>query len=314
MILVTGGLGFIGSHTAQAFLDLGESVVVTARHTPPPDFLAGAVVIERVDGADEAAFLDIGRRHEITGIVHLAGAGLAVTDPVDSLRSNTLGLLNVLRAARTWGVRRVGVASTIGVYAGVDETPWREDMALPMVAPHAIPVAKKSAELFALLVAQAAGFEVVNLRIGAIWGPLGRPTSPFFAIPRLVNAAAAGEDPGPFAHAGAGGDQCYVRDCARAIALLQTAPRLGHHTYNVSSGRSVRNEEVVDAIRAVRPDARLDLLPGGGPPAGHLDITRLRDDIGFRPEYDLDRAVADYLDWLSRAPAATTAPSGSATP
>jgi nucleoside-diphosphate-sugar epimerase len=79
MILITGGLGSIGSHTARALLDLGESIVLTAhRSTELPEFLAGEpagrVVVEPLDTADEASFVEIGKRHEITGIVHLAAA------------------------------------------------------------------------------------------------------------------------------------------------------------------------------------------------------------------------------------------------
>src|SRR5689334_11862910 len=140
MILVTGGLGFIGSHTAQALLAAGETVVVATRRSgvaaPDPRLL-----VESVDCTDEPALLELGRRHQITGIVHLAGAGLDVTDPVDNLRASTTSLLNVLRAARLWEVPRVCLASTIGVYAGVSERPWREELPLPMVAAHVIPVA-----------------------------------------------------------------------------------------------------------------------------------------------------------------------------
>jgi UDP-glucose 4-epimerase len=200
MILITGGLGSIGSHTAQALLDLGESVVLTAhRSTQLPEYLAderdGRVVVEPLDTTDEATFLDIGKRHEITGIVHLAAARHDLPDPVEYLRADTLGLLNALKAATVWGARRFSVASTIGAYAGVDEVPWREDAPLPVVAGHQIPVFKKTAELFATLTGDSAGFEAVSLRIGTIWGPLGPPDNPFFALPRLLSAAVWGEDP-----------------------------------------------------------------------------------------------------------------------
>ena len=74
-------------------------------------------------------------------------------------------------------MRRFSVASTIGVYAGVDEVPLREDAALPVVAAHQIPVFKKTAELFAALAGDSAGFDAVSLRIGTIWGPSGCPTT-----------------------------------------------------------------------------------------------------------------------------------------
>jgi UDP-glucose 4-epimerase len=312
MMLITGGLGSIGSHTARALVDLGESVVLTAhRSTQLPEYLAdepgGRVVVEPLDTTDEAAFLDIGKRHEITGIVHLAAGPYDLPDPVEYLRAESLGLLTALKAATVWGVRRFSVASTIGAYAGVDEVPWREEAPLPVVAPHQIHVFKKTAELFATLAGDAAGFDTVSLRIGTIWGPLGLPDSPFFALPRLLSAAVWGEDPDltpprPPAYAEDATDLCYVKDCGRAIALLMLAERLNHRIYNVSSGRLVRYGDVVAAINAAVPGANITLPQGRDPDRprdNYLDTTRLRTDTGFRPEYDVERAVPDYVDWLT---------------
>ncbi len=311
MILITGGLGSIGSHTARALLDLGESVVLTAhRSTRLPEYLAdepgGRVVVEPLDTADQATFRDHGKRHEITGIVHLAAARHDLPDPVEYLRADSLGLLNALEAATVWGVRRFSVASTIGVYMGVDEISLREDAPLPVVAAHQIPVFKKTAELFAELAGDSAGFDTVILRIGTIWGPLGLPDNPFTPLPRLVSAAVRGEDPDltpprPPAYAEDATDLCYVKDCGRAIALLMLAEQLNHRVYNVSSGRLVRYGEVVDAINAAVPGANITLPEGRNPhrpPDNYLDITRLRADTDFRPEYDVERAVPDYVDWL----------------
>lgn len=313
MILVTGGLGSIGSHTARALLDLGESVVLTAhRSTRLPEHLAGEpggrVVVEPLDATDETAFLDIGKRHEITGIVHLAAGRYDMPDPVEYLRAETAALLNALKAAREWGVRRFSVASSIGVYAGVDESPWREDVPLPAVAPHQIHAFKKTAELFTALAGDSAGFETVSLRIGTIWGPLGLPDSPFFPLPRLLSAAVRGKDPDltpprPPAFAEDATDLCYVKDCGRAIALLMLAERLNHRVYNVSAGRLVRFSEVVAAINTAVPDANIVLPEGRNPDQprpNYLDITRLREDTGFRPEYDVENAVPDYVGWLRR--------------
>jgi UDP-glucose 4-epimerase len=310
MILITGGLGSIGSHTARALLDLGESVVLTAhRSTDLPEYLAGEpdgwVVVERLDTTDEAAFLDLGQRHEITGIVHLAAGRYDLPDPVAYLRAETLGLLNALEATTQWGVRRFAVASTIAAYIGVDEVPWREDTPLPVVAGHQIFAFKKTAELFSSLVGESAGFDAVGLRIGTIWGPLGLPDSPFFALPRLLSAAVWGEDPDltpprPAASADDASDLCYVKDRGRAIALLMVAERLNHRIYNISTGRLVRYSDVVAAINTTVPGANITLPEGRNPdrPHNYLDITRLRQDTGFEPQYDVERAVPDYADWL----------------
>ena len=103
-------------------------------------------------------------------------------------------------------------------------------------------------------------------------------------------------------YAADGADLIYVRDCGRAIALLQLADRLSYRTYNVSAGRITTNAELAAAIGEVIPGARLDLRDGRGPGwLGrdiHLDISRLREDTGFLPGYDTTAAVADYIGWL----------------
>jgi UDP-glucose 4-epimerase len=316
MILITGGLGFIGSQTARALADLGESCLLAQRRagTLPPALLDGTgerIRTEQVDLTDREAFLALGRRYPITGIVHLAGSvpwPPGQFEPVDGARTAIGSLLNVVDAALEWQVGRVGIASTIGVYAGVDAAePMREDAPLPMTAGHVIPAFKKIGEVLTDHLAGVTGVELFTMRISAIWGPLGRPTSVFLPAPQLVHAAVSGTAPDLSAlyspaYADNGTDMCYVKDCGRAIAHLQLARKLNHRTYNVASGRATTNQEVADAIAAVVPGTRIE-LPGGRDPEGpaddvRLDITRLHEDTGFRPAYDTERAVADYVSWL----------------
>jgi UDP-glucose 4-epimerase len=317
MILITGGLGFIGSHTTRALLDMGEECVLVQRRDAAavPEALTGEVgrrvFIEQADITDLSALLEIGKRHTITGIVHLAGSmpwPPGTHEPVDGARRAIGSLLNVFQAAVNWGVERVGAASTIGVYGGIaEDPPGREDMPLPMTSGHVIPAFKKIGELLADHIAGTTGIEVISYRIGAIWGPHGRPASPFFAAPQLVRAAVDGTTPDLsdlYTPVGAddGADLCYVKDCGRAIALLQTSQRLSYRTYNISAGRVITYRELAAAIRKVIPTAQVD-LPGGRHPGAprhdwYLDITRINQDTGYQPAYDTERAVADYISWL----------------
>jgi len=305
MILITGGLGMIGAHTASALVDLGHDVVVsTHRRTDVPSFLTGRVTVEPLDVTDRAAFLALGDRHDISNIVHLAGS-IPDEDPVQFLRTDTTGLLNALDAARSWGVRRFAVASSLGVYAGRPETRWHEALALPTAdLPHVIVAFKKAAEPITTQALLGSGVQPVVLRIGTIWGPLVDPESPFFPIPSYISAVLRGEEPRPL-HADDGGDCCYAPDAGRAIALLMTAQTLRHDTYNVSSGRPFTNAEIADALQAMTPGLRLNLLPGreAGPGDNpYVDITRLTHDTGFEPAFDVTAAVADYLAWRADNP------------
>jgi nucleoside-diphosphate-sugar epimerase len=299
-LLVTGGLGMIGAHTARALLDLGHEVVVTAhRRTEVPSFLAGRVTVASLDVTDRDAFLALGDRHDISDIVHLAGS-IPGEDPVRFFRTDMTGLLNALDAARTWGVRRFAVASSIGVYVGRTEIGRHEELALPTaLLPHLIIAFKKAAEPLTTHSLARTGVQPVVLRIGTIWGPLVDPESPFFVIPPYINAVLRGATPPPL-HADDGGDCCYAPDAGRAIALLMTAETLRYDTYNVSSGRPVTNRDFADALQAIIPGRRPALLPGRQDGPGqdpYLDITRLTHDTGFVPSFDVAAAVADYVAW-----------------
>jgi nucleoside-diphosphate-sugar epimerase len=170
MILVTGGLGMIGAHTARALADLGQEVVVTThRRTEVPSCLADRVTVEPLDVTDRDAFLALGDRHEISDIVHLAGS-IPGEDPVGFFRTDTAGLLNALDAARAWRVRRFAVASSLGVYLGRPEVPWHEDLPLPAAdLPHLIIAFKKAVEPLTTHSLQGSGVQPVVLRIGTIW-------------------------------------------------------------------------------------------------------------------------------------------------
>jgi UDP-glucose 4-epimerase len=309
MILVTGGLGFIGTHTVQALLDEGEGCVLVQRRPAevPASFATAEVAVEQADVTDLTALLEVGTRHKITGIVHLAGSmpwPPSAEQPVEAARRALGGLFNVFEAAERWSTDRVGVASTIGVYGGIDaDGALREDQPLPMTSGHVIPAFKKIGELLSDHLAGATGLDIVSYRIGAIWGPLGRPASPFFAAPQLIHAAARRTAPDLTAlqvppQAEDAIDLCYVKDCGRALARLQLAGHLRHRTYNVASGRATTYAQLIAAIRNLVPDTRLELPSGGTSRPSYLDITRLREDTGYQPSYNTDRAVADYLAWL----------------
>ena len=307
VILVTGGMGFIGSHTVQALAQLGHGCIVTSRRTTRD--LGNRISLEPVNVADREAMLGLGDRHAIDGIVHLADPALAhLGDPsagpatlLADVRAGADALFNVLECAIAWDVKRVTVASTIGVYGGVpDLRGVSEELPLQMAAGgNVVAASKKIAELVVSLFRER-GVDAISVRLAAIWGPHGRRESRFFAAPGLIHAAVNGESP-PTAYADDAIDMLYVKDCARAIALLQTAAGLDHPTYNIGSGRATSNTEVIAAIKRAVPGTELPLEPGRSPhgAVAYLDTTRLQADTGFQPEYDLDHAVADYVSWIT---------------
>jgi len=309
MILITGGLGFIGLHTAKELLERGEDLVLTQyRVAREPDFIKDSLgkraFVEKLDVTDTDALMDIGRRHKITGIVHLAVPALNALSPADDFRVNMNGLLNVMEAARTWEVRRLGLASSVAVYSGASG-PFREEMPLRINPGNPTETWKKAFEVIGTHYAQRTGLEIVMLRIAGIYGPLYHSMSNLPS--RFVHAAVKGEAPQMRGdtYAEDGGDMCYVRDCGRGIAMLMTAESLPNRVYNIASGRETKNRELAEAVRKVYPNAQLPLKEGRGPGGrenAYADIARIRNDAGYEPRFPVEKAVPDYVEWLKHNP------------
>ena len=305
MILITGGLGFIGLHTARRLLDVGEQCVLTQyRVAREPDFIRDdigrRIFIEKLDVTDADALVDIGGRRQIDGIIHLAVPGLGALSPADEFRVNMVGLVNLLEAATAWGVKRVSLASSVAVYGGIQRGPFREDLPLRTTGGTSTEAYKKAFEGLGFQYGRQAGLEVIMLRIGGIYGPLYHSMNNLPS--RLVHAAARGEAPvlrGELEDDAS--DMCYVKDAAAGIALLQTAPELRHAVYNIGAGRATSHRELAAAIQAALPDAKIDLKPGSSTQArtdAYMDLGRIREDTGYGPQWPVEKAVPDYLAWL----------------
>jgi UDP-glucose 4-epimerase len=306
MILVTGGLGFIGLHTARHLIDRGEQVVLTQyRVAREPDFMKAEIgknaFVEQLDVTDNDRLLEIGQKHRITGIVHLAVPALNALSPLDDFNVNMKGLVNIMEAARTWEVKRLGLASSNAIYSGVREGPFREDMPLRMIGGNPTETWKKAFEVIGSHYAQRTGLDIVMLRIAGIYGPLYHSMSNLPS--RLVHAAVKGEPPVMRGETFAEdtGDMCYVRDCGQGIARLMTADSLPNKVYNIGSGRPTSNGELVGAIRRIYPDFQVDLKPGTSAQFranGYGEIARIREDVGYEPQFQVEKAVEDYIGWL----------------
>jgi len=314
MILITGGMGFIGLHTARRFLDAGENVIITQfQQRREPDFikdeLGKRVFVERLDVTNAHAVLDVVQRHKVTGIVDLVAPALNALSPAEDYHVNMDGLINILEAARLFDVKRVVLGSSIGVYSGVPEGPYREDMFLPVTSSNPTETWKKAWEITGLHYADRTGLDVVSARLSGIYGPLYHT---LMNLPsRMCHAASKGVD-ADFAGARGGvpfgedqSDFCYVKDCAQGLQRLQMAEKLPTRIYNVAAGVARSNQDVANAVQKVVPNVEIKLQPGRSPryrPNQYLDITRAHDDVGYAPEYPIERAVEDYIGWLRKNP------------
>ncbi len=314
MILITGGLGFIGLHSARAFLDAGESVVLTRyRSSRLPDFLQDElgkrVFIEPVDMNSPYLIMDVIRKHKPTAIADLFVPRRGTLPPGEDYRVKMDGFLHLLEAARLGDVPRISHASSLSVYGSVPAGPYDESLPLPMTSRSETEAFKKAEEILGNYYASETGIDVVFLRIGNVYGPLYSRENRTNA--RMIRAGMNGTPatwdgiPGGPPYAEDQDDPLYIKDCARAIQMLTMARNLPSHAYNISGGRAVSYGELAEAVKGVYPNAQIDLLPGT-PPRGHtyvgMDISRIKQDVGWEPQYNIDRGIGEWIDWLQTHP------------
>jgi len=169
-------------------------------------------------------------------------------------------------------------------------------------------IAKQTGEALCRRYATLFDLSTVSGRLGNAYGPMERTTlsrSGMSVIYHLAHAAARGEHIALFG-ANRSLDFCYIADVAEAFARLTLADTLRHDVYNVAGERAATVGEVCDTLRTLAPnfgwseseqrDADVVALPASE--RGTLDLSRLRDDVGFVPRYSLLDGLTEYLAWL----------------
>jgi UDP-glucose 4-epimerase len=313
-VLITGGMGVIGSEASRKFVKEGHRPVLFARHRD--DNLIGDIAdkvdIELGDVTDLPRLMDIVKRNDITHIVHAAAFVGAVSqaNPPLSIQVNVSGTVNVLEAARLFDIRRVVFTSAKGVYGPLTGDygyptykPIPEDM--PKNPKRIYDAAKQMGEHLCLYYNEHMGLDTVVLRFATTYGP-GKTArhGKMGVTSQIIEAPAAGR---PF-HLAQGGDEkddfIYNKDSALGIYLATIADNPKSRIYNIGSGTGSTLRDFERALRKHIPDADITIGPGlnflGMPysPHGVYDISRARDELGFTPAYDIEAGVADYLQSL----------------
>ena len=272
------------------------------------DFEAGDIL-------DMPRLLGVIKQHQVTHIIHAAAfvGAMSAANPALSIQVNVMGTVNVLEAARLFDIKRVVYTSAKGIYGPfVGEygpphyKPVHEDM--PNKNPQRIyDSAKLMCEQTALYYANNFGIDVAILRFAMTYGPgksarhgkMGVTSqiveSPFHGLPFHHPYGAEAKD-----------DFIYNKDSALGIYLATIAEKVPSRVYNLGWGKGVSLNDLADVVRKYIPGADIKIGPGDNflgmpyPPHGIYDVTRAREELGFKPEYDIDRAVVDYIASLER--------------
>jgi UDP-glucose 4-epimerase len=314
--LITGGAGFIGSHLAESLLARGNVVTIidnlstgdfdNINHlTSDPHFhfaidsITNETVLDRLVSESDV-------------IVHLAaavGVKLVVTEPVHTITTNVNGTEVVLKAARRYYVP-ILLASSSEVYGKGLKLPFHEDddVLLGATRNHrwAYAASKMVDEFLGMAYHREFDLPVTVFRLFNTVGP--RQVGHYgMVMPRFVSAALAGK---PLLVYGDGTQSrcfCHVRDAVRAIAALAATPRAAGSVFNIGTTEPVTILDLARRIIALTgSSSEIQAVPYSQVyPEGfedmqrrHPDISRIRELVGWSPEYDLDETIMDIARWL----------------
>jgi UDP-glucose-4-epimerase GalE len=319
-VLVTGGAGYIGSHTAKALHEAGFlPVVFDNLSSGSRDAVRWGPLIQG-DLRDHAAIGAAIAAHGVTSVIHFAGlieVGRSTVKPDLFWEVNVAGTVNLLTAMREHGVGRLVFSSSAAVYGQGGRGPLETIVETAAKAP-ASPYGdtKLAAEWMIAAQCRAYGLTAVALRYFNAAGAdpsglIGEAHEPETHLIPLAIAAALGESK-PLTVFGQDfdtpdgtclRDYIHVTDLAAAhlAALTADLPPGAYEAVNVGSGVGCSVSQVVDAVgRAVGVPAPHSVGPRreGDPPSLVADPRRGRELLGWTPQHSsLDEIVADALRW-----------------
>src|SRR3954465_10251298 len=317
-VLVTGGAGYIGSHTVLALAEAGEDVVgIDDLSTGFSPYLPEGVPLFIGDAGDENLLEGVIAQHNIESIIHFAGSVVvpdSMRDPLGYYRNNFTTARNLLNVAVKRGINRFIFSSTAAVYGNPDQVPVPEHALTRPLSPYGS--SKLMTELMLHDVAAAHGLNYVALRYFNVAGadPKGRvglATVGATHLLKIAVEAATGQRakidvfgtdyPTP--------DGSCIRDFIHVTDLSQ-APRAAL-SYLRGGGQSVtlncgygRGYSVMETIEAVRGVSMRNFAVSYAPrrPGDIMtmvaDTGRIRSTLDWTPQFDNLETIATHaLAW-----------------
>ncbi|MHC4716585.1 MAG: dTDP-glucose 4,6-dehydratase [Planctomycetota bacterium] len=304
-VLISGVLGFIGSHLWKIMSESGYNVLPTARHGGPRSAMR---VSDR--RRKDIYWADLTSRSQITGmcegvdaVIHCAAKTFvdhSIRDPEPFIRNNVDSTVNLLEEARVSGVKRFIMVSTDEVYGPIMKGQHTEESPLAPSNPYS--ASKAAAEMFALSYATTYGMEVIVTRTENNYGRWqDRKVIPVF-VQRALQ-----DKPLPVYGDGKHRRQWLrVEDhCEGLIHVLEHGE--AGQVYNIAGEQELENLELAKMVLRLldKPEDQIQFVPDHDIRPGHdrryaICSKKLRDhSLGWKPSWNLEDGFADAVEWYS---------------
>jgi UDP-glucuronate 4-epimerase len=311
--LVTGGAGFIGSHLCEQLLHAGHSVWtfddlnpfyaqdLKRRNLRDIQSLAKPFEFIQGDLIDRTAINELFASTKFDQIIHLAaraGVRPSLEEPALYQRVNVEGTVNILEAARLYGVKKVIIASSSSVYGVNSKVPFAEsDPIFSAISPYA--ASKLACEALGHVYHHVYGLDIVMLRFFTVYGPRQRPD---LAIRKFATQIQGGKPIPVFGDGSTARDYTYITDILAGI-MACTQKEFGYEIFNLGESETVKLSRLIELLEnALGKKAILDRKPPqpGDVPLTCADISKARERLGYNPTVKIDRGIPLFVNWLKQ--------------
>lgn len=309
-VLVTGGLGFIGSHLVQRLLFLGARITVYDNFD---EFYPGKednlreirsagheFKLEEGDVRDYAHLSSTVKGQDL--IFHLAAqAGVRYCNqfPVKANSVNVNGTLNVLAAAREHGIKKMVYASSSSVYGDPVYLPLDEEHPTNPNSPYG--ASKLAAEHYVRVSSRVYGISAASLRYFSVYGPRGRPDQVVYSFAKRIKE---GRHPEIFGDGEQTRDFTFVSDIVDATILAMEKDESNGQVFNIGDGSRVTINQLADMIIEGMGKKSAGVEPvhreksKGDFPDTEANNQKAKKLLSWNPKVSLSEGLELFLDWF----------------
>ncbi len=305
-ILVTGGAGFIGSHTVEVLLKepgVEEIIVLDNMYSGSPSNLPEdkRIRVDTGDIRDLNTVVKLCRDHDVDAIIHLAaivGVDEVYSDPWRGLSVNIMGTASIAEAARRTNVSRIIYASSAAVYGEPQYLPIDEDHPTTPISLYG--ESKLVGEKILQAYTRDYGIKTAILRYFNVYGPRMRPGPYSGVIHIFIRKLLAHETPVIYGDGSQTRDFIYVEDVAEANKIFTLHGYTG--IYNVASGTEITINNLYKTICRIIgycPEPIYREKRPGDIYRSWASIEKITTTTGWKPKYTLEEGLRKTIEYMS---------------